>query len=263
LDQELNNIFKRLQKSHEILIQLRNHNETKNATIRPLFESFALCSGAFYHLFNYQKLIEELKQSQKMIPVHQDSWDIFHKVFTFEEIAKKFENREEIQSELHTMAIADTTIRVYSASALIFNERKKQSKVFEYQELIKKIYWSYPDYFLKNTCDWDRGKIFKEYREHKEQNSPQQIQKGNPNICCLLFLIAFRDEYCHSEYYDNCEGKTGSTDMQEYLKKRHKIVEFPHSQQRLLEANIIFIKIILDNIQQISQFIASSRDIEG
>jgi hypothetical protein len=263
LSRDLDEIFHRLKKCHEILSRIRKYKKNKKEMVRPLFESLALCSGAFFHLIQYQKLNGEQIKTPKIMPVHQDSWNIFLKVNTLEEISQKYEKREEIEAELCTMAIADATVRIYSASALIFNERKKYSKASENQVILKKICWPFQDDFLKGSCDWDRGVIFKEFQKHKEQNSPQQIPEINPNLCFLLFIIAFRDEYSHSEYYENCEKKIGGKDMREYLEKRHGIIEFPHSQERILEANIAFLKIILDNIQQISHRIIDGVDLES
>ena len=152
------------------------------------------------------------------------------------------------------MAIADATIRVYSASALIFSERKKYSKNTDTQELVSKIPWPFQNSFLGETCDWNRGEIFKEYQKLKDLNLSERSSKINENLCFLLYVITFRDEYCHTEYYDNCEKKPRRKDLQEYLKKRHKIVEYTNFEDRILEANIIFLMMILENIQLLCQF---------
>jgi hypothetical protein len=92
----------------------------KNLPIQKLLESFALCSGAFYHLNLYRIYYDDLFDNSKNNLPFEESWIFLQEIKNFKDFnVKALPQFELIKSEFRSMCIANAAFRLPSAGFLI------------------------------------------------------------------------------------------------------------------------------------------------
>jgi hypothetical protein len=245
VDQELKEIFELLKKCHSNLNF--KDSDSKDHPISRLHESFALCAGAFYHLHQYQKWYGNLNDPNHIATAHKESWKIFNDVDSYDKFITESEPPKDIiSSDLHKMSISDAAIRILTAGSLIsciISDIKKNRDLRKYQNQIP-----FQGYINSKRRDWYRGKL---YHDCGFDDSHSKNDDKNEEIYFLILMVALRDEYGHSEYYNNPKsGGHNKKDprIDDYLKNRHKIVENDDFKKYIVKAEITILKKILDLI---------------
>lgn len=192
------NLKKCQKKVYEILP--KNQPREKNFPIQKLLESFALCSGAFYHLNLYRIYHDDLIEKVSKTPSFEESWIFFNKLDSYDDFNKNaLPQSELIKSELRSMCIANAAFRLSAAGESVCDVIHK----IDLNECeICKSNWPYQRFFQSDRHTWNRVLL------HGKNKKCVKIFENNTPLRNLSVLVALRDEYGHSEYDEGHECRT-------------------------------------------------------